>query len=463
MEEFAYQFLINFIALFTIWSIWFGIAAKLHNKNQMIYSTELTVHLFIVKMFGLLGGGIAFIIYYIIKKAVSKKRCEPKRETYNEYIEQLEKEKAVELKPEAVKAVTVKPEVIHTPPAPVEKKTVNEITTDIGALYDIASNIEVYEKVRKARFSAEERDCLQKYLKIYEQHLDICRQIVYLEGKLPPDPQVNEITVAYIDLKKSEKLLNEEIQYLAQTTTLQNVFNHRLIPPKKVNSNKPLIIVTYIFLIAVIIALSVFCVLSVKDIKVKENTISQLEIDKTVLQHKMKNTEAELKYTEAKLKNANTSLANTESKLNHTRSELTKALSDATYWKNKYMATDSSNVTYSYDFSSVNALLSAIKNNPTAYNNKQVKVFGMIFAYEHATFNRKEIALIDYKGEELSYGSGVQTRFFKNQKTEAKEAIEVTLSSDLQYTVSETGDYVNLYGTVRITNGEIYLDKCQYN
>jgi hypothetical protein len=177
----------------------------------------------------------------------------------------------------------------------------------------------------------------------------------------------------------------------------------------------------------------------------------------------MKNTEAELKNTEAKLKNANNSLANTESKLNHTRSELTKALSDATYWKNKYMATDFSNVTYSYDFSSVNALLSAIKNNPTAYNNKQVKVFGMIFAYEHATFNRKEIALIDYKGEELSYGSGVQTRFFKNQKIEAKEAIEVTLSSDLQYTVSETGDYVNLYGTVRITNGEIYLDKCQYN
>jgi hypothetical protein len=48
-------------------------------------------------------------------------------------------------------------------------------------------------------------------------------------------------------------------------------------------------------------------------------------------------------------------------------------------------------------------------------------------------------------------------------KTEVKEAIEVTLSNDLQYIVAETGDYVNLYGTVRITTGGIFLDKSQYN
>ena len=208
----------------------------------------------------------------------------------------------------------------------------------------------------------------------------------------------------------------------------------------------------------------------------KESAVKKLEADNSDLQaeveelrtelKKVKNdlnkAESNLKIVNARIKTAESSLANKEAELKNAQSALTNARTDAIYWKDKYLSKDPDNVTYFYEFSSVNALLSAIKSNPTAYNNKQVKVFGMIFTYENN--NKKEIALIDYKNEDISFSSNdFEARFFKNSKVEAKEAIEVTLSNDLQYTVAETGDYVNLYGTVKITNGEIYLDKCQYN
>lgn len=109
----------------------------------------------------------------------------------------------------------------------------SERMTATWTLYDIASNIEIYEKVRKARFSEEERKCLQEYLEVYEKHLDICGRIIKLEEKLPPHPQINEISIAYGELTKDAKLLNEEIQHLAQTAILQNVLEHRLIPQSK--------------------------------------------------------------------------------------------------------------------------------------------------------------------------------------------------------------------------------------
>lgn len=210
----------------------------------------------------------------------------------------------------------------------------------------------------------------------------------------------------------------------------------------------------------------------------KESAVEKLEADNSDLQSeveelrtelkKVKNdlnkAESNLKIVNARIKTAENSLANKEAELKNAQSALTNARTDAIYWKDKYLSKDPDNVTYSYEFSSVNALLTAIKKNPEAYHNKQVKIFGMILTYEHETFNRKEIALIDYKNEDISFSfNDFEARYLKRNKIEAKEAIEVTLSNDLQYTVAETGDYVNFYGTVKITNGEIYLDKCQYN
>lgn len=238
---------------------------------------------------------------------------------------------------------------------------------------------------------------------------------------------------------------------------------HNTKPAKKVRSTKPLIIVTYVLLIAIIIALSVFCVLSVKNLK---NTISQLETNITVLEGDLKVAENNLKRKESALNIANAKISDNNRLLQNKINELKTAQSDIEYWKNKYIDADSANVTYSYEFSSVNALITAIKKNPEAYHNKQVKVFGMLLTYEGYDSNKdyvKFLSLFDYNGENVSFNENYEARSFYYNKIEAKQAIDVTLSSDLQYTVAETGDYVNLYGTVKITNGEIYLDKCQYN
>ena len=261
-----------------------------------------------------------------------------------------------------------------------------------------------------------------------------------------------------------QALLNENIEKAAPEVTQNKperieIVTHNIKPTKAVNSKKPLTIVTYILLIAIIIALSVFCILSVKDIKEKENTISQLETDITILEGDLKITKNNLNRKDTDLKIANAKISDNNRLLQNKEAELKAAKADIEYWKTKYMATDLANVTYSYEFSSVNALLTAIKKNPEAYQNKQVKVFGMILTYK---ISKKTIGLIDYKGENLSSYSEIRAGVFMDKKIEAKSGIEVTLSSDLQYTVAETGDYVNLYGIVKIINGEIYLDKCQY-
>ena len=240
---------------------------------------------------------------------------------------------------------------------------------------------------------------------------------------------------------------------------------------KKIKSKKPLIIVTYVLLISVIISLSVFCILSIQN---KDNTINQLESDMAALQedlksvgNKLKAKENELKTIKANLKNTQNNLTDTNAKLSDATSSLTDARTDAAYWKEKYMASDPANVTYSYEFSSVNALITAIKKDPEAYHNKQVKVFGMLLTYNAYNSNKKYVkfvSLFDYKNENISFSpDDYEAEYLMRKKSEAKEAIDIILSSDLQYTVAETGDYVNLYGIVRITNGEIYLDKCQYN
>lgn len=230
-------------------------------------------------------------------------------------------------------------------------------------------------------------------------------------------------------------------------------------------SKKPLIIATYVLLSAIIVTLSVFCVLPTKDIKEKESTISQLESDIAALKADLTAAENKLIRKENELKTTKANLQNKENDLKYIKNELTSANAEIAYWKKKAESSGSDGTVSSYEFSSVNALLKAIKSNPTAYSNKQVSVYGMILAY--ARDSQKSIALIDYKGEDVSFTDDLfgyyDARRFKDDKKEAKEAIDVTFSSDLQYTVAETGDYVNLYGTVRITNGEIYLDKCYYN
>ena len=114
----------------------------------------------------------------------------------------------------------------------------SERMTEDWALYEMASDLERSERLFNIRFTNEEKECLKEYLKIYKKHLDICRQIIELEKKIPPHPQVNDATIAYGELTKVSKILNEEIQRLTQTATLQNVLNYRFAPHTNANNSR---------------------------------------------------------------------------------------------------------------------------------------------------------------------------------------------------------------------------------
>lgn len=95
------------------------------------------------------------------------------------------------------------------------------------ALYEVASNVEMWERLCDVRFSNEEKQCLQEYLQIYKEHLDLNEQVRCLKEKLPPHPQINEVTKEYKELKQEADLLDAEIRLLVETTPLQNVLNYR--------------------------------------------------------------------------------------------------------------------------------------------------------------------------------------------------------------------------------------------
>lgn len=215
---------------------------------------------------------------------------------------------------------------------------------------------------------------------------------------------------------------------------------------------KAMMIVSYVILIAGIIVLTYLYISNAKTIEAQNNNIETLEDELKQVKYNLASTNTQLKNTKQSLTKKETDLASANAKV--------KTLTaDVEYWKTKYLAYDPDNVTYLYTFDSVNSLLAAIKSNPEAYHKKNIKISGMMFAYK--SLLTKRIGLIDHKGENLKNISDLDTRKFFDNKVEAKEGIEVELSSDLQYTVAETG-YVNMYGTVNIANGKISLINCEY-
>lgn len=99
-----------------------------------------------------------------------------------------------------------------------------------------------------------------------------------------------------------------------------------------------------------------------------------------------------------------------------------------------------------FTFESVDELKVAIKKEPKYYNDMQVTVKGTAIAYD-------SVLLVDFSGSDF----GAMERY------EAKKnSITIIITDDILYSVLETGDYIEVYGTVKISNGEFYLDNCRY-
>lgn len=106
-------------------------------------------------------------------------------------------------------------------------------------------------------------------------------------------------------------------------------------------------------------------------------------------------------------------------------------------------------------FGTVSELLSAIKHDPYNYIDKEIQVKGTFCKFE----SDKSALLFDRSlTSDGDPSSGVSFRY------EARRSpnIDIKISDDILYTVAEDGDYITVSGTVKISDGKIYLDNCTY-
>jgi hypothetical protein len=101
-------------------------------------------------------------------------------------------------------------------------------------------------------------------------------------------------------------------------------------------------------------------------------------------------------------------------------------------------------------FDSVKDFKNAIKHNPSHYNGKSVSVKGTIAKTDSEILLGSSIYFFDI--------SQVQIRDEVKNNTN----ISIIISDAMQLSVLETGDRVVICGTVTISDGEIYLDNCEY-
>ena len=101
-------------------------------------------------------------------------------------------------------------------------------------------------------------------------------------------------------------------------------------------------------------------------------------------------------------------------------------------------------------FDTVKALNNAIKHNPSHYNGKEVSVEGTISKTDSKILLGSSIYFSDI--------SQVQIR----HEVKTNPNIRIIISDEIQIAVLGTGDKVSIRGTVTISNGEIYLDNCEY-
>lgn len=107
-------------------------------------------------------------------------------------------------------------------------------------------------------------------------------------------------------------------------------------------------------------------------------------------------------------------------------------------------------------FNSVAKLMEALKKDPSAYYNKKVKVLASVYKSENSK-NDGTVTILDMSDELLYTNDRVSLM------VALYSSIEAHISNDMPYAVLATGDYVELYGTIKTSNDELYLDDCQYD
>lgn len=134
-------------------------------------------------------------------------------------------------------------------------------------------------------------------------------------------------------------------------------------------------------------------------------------------------------------------------------------------WDNKLLRTDPSGVTYDYYFRNVEVLLDKIKHDPDVYNNKRVKIVGTLqtFFIDSVYDGRLVDFVADSTNLPPSNADVKQRHEFNRTLGGSDYTIYIKISNDAQYAVAEDGDYVKIYGTIKLERDSIYIDVYEYD
>jgi len=101
-------------------------------------------------------------------------------------------------------------------------------------------------------------------------------------------------------------------------------------------------------------------------------------------------------------------------------------------------------------FNTVEDFKIAVKKNPTQYIDKQISVKG--YANKNINLVTNEVRNVWLYDDLL----------LDSEKYDGRLRIEVFITDSTLRVVVEDGDYIKIYGTVKISGGEIHLDNCTY-
>lgn len=190
-------------------------------------------------------------------------------------------------------------------------------------------------------------------------------------------------------------------------------------------------------------------------------TIQQRRSTQSCLNEKISQLENKLSASENNLAHYKSQYDTVTNKLASANATIVEYKTEIEALKKQLLASDSTNVNYSYAFNSVADLMKEIKKNPTSYNNVQIKVVGT--AYNGEANNKQETYLFDKpSGQSLNSEFDYQYLIWKLNRDSSNTLISIKIADDIQLAVLSSGDYIKLYGTIRIANGKIYLDQCTY-
>jgi hypothetical protein len=211
---------------------------------------------------------------------------------------------------------------------------------------------------------------------------------------------------------------------------------------------KAIKVLTTILSLVIIAALSILLYFtytkSQKEIATLKDEIVELKVENESLGGKLYSTDA-------KLNNLQTKYDSAEEEIKSMTKSLIIYQEEAKMWKNKYLGIDNDNSNLPTSFASSEALVNAIRTNPTQYVDKTVTVVGTFYINDGQTgiFNLPPNTQVPTTGVALRY-------YIRNCG-----GINTTFKSNSMSTVLRTGDYIKITGVVAI-DSEVYLKDCDY-